>query len=54
MSEASATRPVITCSALLGRNLAKLLPKALELLLTGDPIDAETALAWGLIDEIVA
>ena len=28
--------------------------RALELLLTGDPIDAPTALAWGLINQVVS
>ncbi len=27
--------------------------RALEMLLTGDPIDAETALAWGLVNRVV-
>ena len=27
--------------------------RALEMLLTGDPIDAETALAWGLVNKVV-
>jgi enoyl-CoA hydratase/carnithine racemase len=26
----------------------------LDLLLTGEPVDAERALAWGLVDEVVA
>ena len=27
--------------------------RALAMALTGDPVDAETALAWGLVDEVV-
>ena len=33
------------------RNIGR--KRALEMLLTGDPIDAPTALAWGLVNRIV-
>jgi enoyl-CoA hydratase/carnithine racemase len=35
----------------IGRNLAR--KHALELALTGDPIDAPTALSWGLVNHVV-
>lgn len=34
-----------------GRNIAR--KRAMELLLTGEPIDARTALAWGLVNRVV-
>ncbi len=35
-----------------GRNVAR--KRAMEMLLTGEPIDASTALAWGLVNRVVA
>jgi len=35
-----------------GRNIAR--KRVMEMLLTGDPIDANTALAWGLVNRVVA
>jgi enoyl-CoA hydratase/carnithine racemase len=35
----------------LARNIAR--KRALEMLLTGEPIDAATALAWGLVNRVV-
>lgn len=42
------TTPGVALARAVGRK------KALEMLLTGDPIDAATALAWGLINRVVA
>jgi enoyl-CoA hydratase/carnithine racemase len=39
--------PMVPVSRAVGRK------RAMELLLTGDPIDAETALEWGLINRVV-
>jgi enoyl-CoA hydratase/carnithine racemase len=39
--------PMVPISRAVGRN------RALELLLTGDPIDADTACAWGLVNRVV-
>jgi enoyl-CoA hydratase/carnithine racemase len=39
--------PMVPVSRAVGRK------RALEMLLTGDPIDAETALAWGLVNKVV-
>jgi enoyl-CoA hydratase/carnithine racemase len=39
--------PMVPVSRAVGRK------RALELLLTGDPIDAETALEWGLVNKVV-
>jgi len=39
--------PMVPSSRAVGRK------RALELLLTGDPIDADTACAWGLINRVV-
>jgi enoyl-CoA hydratase/carnithine racemase len=36
----------------LGRNVSR--KRALEMLLTGEPIDARTALEWGLVNRVVA
>jgi len=41
------TTPMVAVSRAIGRK------RALEMLFTGDPIDAETALAWGLVNRIV-
>ncbi len=41
------TTPMVAVSRAVGRK------RALELLMTGDPIDARTALEWGLINRIV-
>jgi enoyl-CoA hydratase/carnithine racemase len=35
-----------------GRNIAR--KRVMEMLLTGEPIDAATALAWGLVNRVVA
>ncbi len=40
--------PMVALSRAIGRK------RALAMLLTGDPIDAETALAWGLVNRVVA
>ncbi len=40
--------PMVPLSRAIGRK------RALQMLLTGDPIDAETARDWGLINEVVA
>lgn len=40
--------PMVALSRDIGRK------RALEMLLTGDPIDAATALAWGLVNTVVA
>ncbi len=40
--------PMVALSRAIGRK------RAMEMLLTGDPIDAPTALAWGLINRVVA
>ena len=40
--------PMVALSRAIGRK------RAMEMLLTGDPIDAETALAWGLVNRVVA
>ncbi len=42
------TTPMVPVSRSVGRK------RALQLLLTGEPIDAETALDWGLINQVVA
>ncbi len=39
--------PIVALSRAIGRK------RALEMLLTGDPIDAPTALAWGLVNRVV-
>src|SRR5579859_5821993 len=39
--------PMVPVSRAVGRK------RAMEMLLTGDPIDAETALEWGLVNEVV-
>jgi enoyl-CoA hydratase/carnithine racemase len=39
--------PMVPVSRAVGRK------RALQLLLTGDPIDAETALEWGLVNRVV-
>jgi len=39
--------PMVPLSRAIGRK------RSLELLLTGDPIDAETALGWGLVNRVV-
>jgi enoyl-CoA hydratase/carnithine racemase len=41
------TTPAVAVSRAVGRK------RALELLLTGEPIDAPTALAWGLVNRVV-
>ena len=41
------TTPMVAVARAVGRK------RALELLFTGDPIDAETALAWGLVNRVV-
>ncbi len=41
------TTPMVAVSRAVGRK------RALELLMTGDPIDARTALEWGLINRVV-
>jgi enoyl-CoA hydratase/carnithine racemase len=40
--------PMVALSRAIGRK------RAMEMLLTGDPIDAPTALAWGLVNRVVA
>jgi enoyl-CoA hydratase/carnithine racemase len=40
--------PMVALSRAIGRK------RAMEMLLTGDPIDAATALAWGLVNRVVA
>ena len=40
--------PMVALTRAIGRK------RAMEMLLTGDPIDAETALAWGLVNHVVA
>ena len=40
--------PMVALSRAIGRK------RAMEMLLTGDSIDAETALAWGLVNRVVA
>jgi enoyl-CoA hydratase/carnithine racemase len=40
--------PMVALTRAIGRK------RAMEMLLTGDPIDAPTALAWGLINRVVA
>jgi len=40
--------PMVALSRAVGRK------RAMEMLLTGDPIDAPTALAWGLVNRVVA
>ncbi len=40
--------PMVPVSRAVGRK------RAMEMLLTGDPIDAATALAWGLVNRVVA
>ena len=40
--------PMVETSRVIGRK------RALEMLLTGDPIDAATALQWGLVNDVVA
>jgi enoyl-CoA hydratase/carnithine racemase len=42
------TTPMVPVSRAVGRK------RALEMLLTGEPIDAQTALEWGLINRVVA
>jgi enoyl-CoA hydratase/carnithine racemase len=42
------TTPMVEVTRTIGRK------RALELLLTGTPIDAETAAAWGLVNRVVA
>jgi len=56
---ASFTTPGVTwgffCSTpgvAVGRNLLR--KRAMEMLLTGDPIDARTALEWGLVNKVVS
>jgi enoyl-CoA hydratase/carnithine racemase len=39
--------PMVALSRAIGRK------RAMEMLLTGDPIDAQTALAWGLVNRVV-
>lgn len=41
------TTPMVALSRAVGRK------RALEMLMTGDPIDAPTALAWGLVNRVV-
>ncbi|MDH3540383.1 MAG: enoyl-CoA hydratase-related protein, partial [Acidimicrobiia bacterium] len=41
------TTPGVALGRAIGRK------RSLELLLTGDPIDADTALAWGLVNQVV-
>lgn len=41
------TTPMVEVARSVGR------ARAMEMLLTGDPIDAETALAWGLVNRVV-
>jgi enoyl-CoA hydratase/carnithine racemase len=41
------TTPMVAVSRAIGHK------RALELLFTGDPIDAQTALAWGLVNRVV-
>ncbi len=40
--------PMVALTRAIGRK------RAMEMLLTGDPIDADTALAWGLVNHVVA
>jgi enoyl-CoA hydratase/carnithine racemase len=40
--------PMVALTRAIGRK------RAMEMLLTGDPIDASTALAWGLVNRVVA
>ena len=40
--------PMVALTRAIGRK------RAMEMLLTGDPIDAQTALAWGLVNHVVA
>jgi enoyl-CoA hydratase/carnithine racemase len=40
-----------TPAVAVGRNIAR--KRVMEMLLTGDPIDAKTALAWGLVNRVV-
>jgi enoyl-CoA hydratase/carnithine racemase len=40
--------PMVALTRAIGRK------RAMEMLLTGDPIDAQTALAWGLVNQVVA
>jgi enoyl-CoA hydratase/carnithine racemase len=40
--------PMVPVARLVGRR------RALQMLLTGSPVDASTALAWGLVNEVVA
>ncbi|MBV8345810.1 MAG: enoyl-CoA hydratase, partial [Candidatus Eremiobacteraeota bacterium] len=40
--------PMVALTRAIGRK------RAMEMLLTGDPIDAPTALAWGLVNRVVA
>lgn len=42
------TTPMVEVARAVGRT------RAMEMLLTGDPIDAGTALAWGLVNRVVA
>ncbi len=42
------TTPMVAIVRAIGRK------RAMEMLLTGDPIDAPTALAWGLVNRVVA
>src|SRR5262249_51521000 len=42
------TTPMVAVSRAVGHK------RALEMLFTGDPIDARTALAWGLVNRVVA
>src|SRR5216117_1004947 len=42
------TTPMVAVARAVGRK------RALEMLFTGDPIDARTALAWGLVNRIVS
>lgn len=41
------TTPMVEVARVVGRT------RAMELLLTGEPIDAQTALAWGLVNRVV-
>ena len=41
------TTPMVEVARAVGRT------RAMEMLLTGDPIDAPTALAWGLVNRVV-